>query len=128
MGWRPWRGGAIEAQRVVRPAKPKLGRGTGRMNWGKIKGWQNRDGRAWAAIGARSGLALRLRAFHIDGFKPLRGANHMHIADAMTRRRKRGIRKQPRGDEKMEDTQGKPLSKRDTDWGLNNSFGTPRKA
>ena len=39
----------------------------------------------------------------------------MHIADAMTRRRKRGIGKQPRGDEKMEDTQGKPLSKRDTD-------------
>ena len=52
----------------------------------------------------------------------------MHIADAMTRRRKRGIRKQPRGDEKIEDTQGKPLSKRDTDCGSNNSFGTRRKA
>ena len=93
-----------------------------------MEGLQNRDGRAGAAIGARSGFGLRLRAFHIDGFKALRRANHMHIADAMTRRRKCGIGKQPRGDEKMEDTQGKPLSKRDTDWGLNNSFGTRRKA
>jgi hypothetical protein len=70
-----------------------------------MEGLQNRDGRAGAAIGARSGFGLRLRAFHIDGFKALRRANHMHIAHAMTRRTKGGIGEQPSGNEKMDDTQ-----------------------